>query len=363
MLKIQEYLRAGNTFEQLEAQYGIAAKQHSQFPNLFQFKYSQVESDPAEPIVQECRGIILDADNDYAVVAMPFKRFFNLNEPNAAKIDWSSIKVQEKLDGSLVVLYHYGNKWNVATSGCPDGTNRIGDYADTFEELFWHCFSKQGIQLNRMDPTYTYMWEVTSPLNRIVCDYRDSKITLIGVRNNVTLEEISVSRFNGELPTVKEYSFKTAEECLEAASKLNPLENEGYVVVDQFWNRVKIKSVQWIALHHVISGCSYAKLADIIRNGEYQEFLISIDSYPDVKKRFITMQQRYEDRVKDCISLYERINDAQSQKEFAERVLRYDSAYSSILFKMRKTGKSPKEIIKNMTRNAYLRLLGVEDDI
>src|SRR5277367_6643581 len=96
-LHIQQYLST-HSLTELEAAFGIKAKRHAQFPNLVMLKYSQINSPMAEPVVQQCRGIILDQTNDWAVVSYPFDKFFNYGEPNAAAIDWPRAKVYEKLD-------------------------------------------------------------------------------------------------------------------------------------------------------------------------------------------------------------------------------------------------------------------------
>ena len=36
-----------------------------------------------------------------------------------------------------------------------------------------------------------------------------------------------------------------------AAEKLNPAEAEGFVAVDAKWNRIKIKSPAYVAMHHL----------------------------------------------------------------------------------------------------------------
>lgn len=57
------------------------------------------------PIVQECRGLILDEDDNWAVVSYPFDKFFNFNESKAAHLDWASgVDVFEKVDGWWVVV-------------------------------------------------------------------------------------------------------------------------------------------------------------------------------------------------------------------------------------------------------------------
>jgi hypothetical protein len=110
--------------------------------------------------VHECRGIILDANDNWNIVCYPYKKFFNYGEPNAginslnirtrrvyfnyvsyhfrfsmffilllffslvAEIDWNSAVVTEKLDGSLVTLYWYQNGWQVSSTGTPDGGSK-----------------------------------------------------------------------------------------------------------------------------------------------------------------------------------------------------------------------------------------------
>jgi len=57
-------------------------------------------------IYKLCRGIILDAEDDWRVVSLPYVKFFNYGESYADKtLDWTTAKVYEKLDGSMVTLY------------------------------------------------------------------------------------------------------------------------------------------------------------------------------------------------------------------------------------------------------------------
>lgn len=49
--------------------------------------------------------MLLDEDDDWRVLSFPYEKFFNYNEKNAAKLDWSTAKAYDKVDGSLMVLY------------------------------------------------------------------------------------------------------------------------------------------------------------------------------------------------------------------------------------------------------------------
>lgn len=181
-LDIQKYLRNGGTPESLKETLGIDAKRSVRHPSLLLFKYDQIASPEAHPIVIECRGLILDEANNWNIVSHPFHRFFNESTGNAAKIDWRTARVQEKVDGSLMHVYWYGGEWNVASSGNPDAAGEVNDFGFTFRDLFWKTWDAQALPLDLLDPDLTYMFELTSPYNRVVVPHKACKLTLIGVR-------------------------------------------------------------------------------------------------------------------------------------------------------------------------------------
>ena len=373
-LKVQEFLRsmptsnlnlsAADSLELLKAKYAIDYKQHSLFPNLWLLKYNQIESNFNEEIVRECRGLILNAADDWGVVACPFFKFGNLGESYNKDIDWKTAKVQEKLDGSLCSVWWY-HGWNVSTSGCPDGMNQINDTDWSFGKLFWDTFNKQGLYTNYYTKNHTYMFELTSPFNRVVVDHKTSKVTLIGIRNNDTLKEVDVDSVWGHFLVndtkayvVKSYPITNLDDCIVAANKLNPLEHEGFVVVDANFNRVKIKSPAYVALHHIKDSSSLSKMAEVVRLGEVEEFSIALEGYPEIKVKFLQLVEKYKEIVDICNKTFAEIKDIENQKEFALKACQ--TPYSSVLFFMRKTGKSPQAIIKDMTGPSYLRLIGVK---
>ena len=374
--KVDYYTPATVHLDLLKAKYSIDYKQHSRIPNFYLLKYNQIESPFDKEIVRECRGLILDSADNWNVVCYSFNKWFNYGEVNAAKIDWSTARVEAKLDGSMICLSYYKPLaiWNVSTSGCPDGTNLINDTGETFNSLFWNILEKNYPDLVcYLDKDLTYIFELTGPLNRVVVDYKKSDITLIGVRDNTTFEEIKpideVCFINNNavedgfseypLKVAESYDLVSIDECIEAANKLNPLENEGYVVVDAAFNRIKVKSPAWVAIHHIKDTCSLAKIAEVIRVGEYQEFLTALDSYPEIKQKFIDLVFTYEGVINIIELIYSNIKNTKSQKEFAEKACKTD--YSSVLFSMRKTGQSAKIVIKNMLKNSYLKLMGVKE--
>lgn len=133
---------------------------------------------------------------------------------------------------------------------------------------------------------YTYMFELVSPYNKIVIDYPEPKIYHIGTRDNRTFEELEID-IGIEKP--KQYDLKTEQEVKKAAEKL-PYNEEGYVVVDKYWNRVKIKSPSYVNAHRLVNNhvINKEKVLDLIRANEQGEFyLIS----QNIKKFLIKLKK------------------------------------------------------------------------
>jgi len=140
-LELVETLRSivsfGEAVKHVKEKYAIHVNTHGEYPNLHQFKYDQIDSPMKKQLVQESRGIILDSDNNWNPVAYPFEKFWNHHESRAAKIDWTTAKIWEKVDGSLMFMYWYNDAWEIASSGLPDASGTVLADDITFRELFW----------------------------------------------------------------------------------------------------------------------------------------------------------------------------------------------------------------------------------
>ena len=138
-MELQEYLRE-NGLERLSQEYKIKINRHQKYPHLVCLKYSQIESPMAAKVVQQSRGIILNEKRNWDIVSYAYDKFFNYGEPLAVQIDWQKATVYDKLDGSLMILYYYDNKWQVQSSGTADGSGEVNGFNVTFAELFWQVW-------------------------------------------------------------------------------------------------------------------------------------------------------------------------------------------------------------------------------
>ena len=170
MLYVQKYLQ-NNSLDDLKNDFDI---KHTIKDDLVCLKYG-IKSPKYNPIVIECRGIVLSLP-DYNVIARPFDRFFNLYEgDDYKKFDWSNAIIMNKLDGSLIKVYYHG-KWYCGTSGTVDASGNVGIENDkTFKELFEESIGGS-IQekFKNLPKDKTYLFELTSPENRIVSRYKKS---------------------------------------------------------------------------------------------------------------------------------------------------------------------------------------------
>jgi hypothetical protein len=322
-----DYIRQ-NGIDALIKNFAINAKRHSKYPNLILFKYNQIESPMSEPIVQECRGIILDEANDWKVVCYPFKKFFNYGESNAAHIHWDGARVYEKLDGSLMTLYYYDNHWEVSSSGMPDAAGTIMGTNTTFAELFWKVWTELGYKLP-ISTNYSFMFELMTPFNRVVVKHTSNKIVLHGVRRMSDFAEFDpvtvASEYGWECAKV--YSLRSWDDVIEHAAKFDPMEHEGFVVCDAYYSRVKVKSPAYLNIAHLRDGFSTRRMLEIVRANESSEFL---SYYPEFIGIHNDIKCRYERLLGQIEGYYDAIKHIEIRKDFAAQAT--TQKFSGLLF-------------------------------
>lgn len=357
MLQVQKFLREGASLDDLKARYAIVATRHKTYPNLVLLKYDQLESPFAEEIVQECRGIILDETADWKLICYRFKKFFNYGEGHAAPIDWASARVEEKVDGSLMTLFYYDDKWLVATSGSADASGQVGDFSFTFAELFWQTFYEAGYTTEGLLHRLCYSFELTSQYNRVVVRYTKPELTLIGVHAPGLAAEFLTKNW-GMFKVVRTYDLTSFDQIVDSFATIDPLSQEGYIVVDAHFNRVKMKNPAYVAIHHLKDGFGYRRITEIVRTSETSEFLTY---FPEYEPQFTEVQTKYDALVSELESLYDSIKDIPVQKDFALAVQAAKCRVGGALYSMR-AGKvdSIKKYLREMNLDALMANLGLK---
>lgn len=300
------------------------------------FKYNQLSSDFTIPLVREARGIIFREYN-WECVCRGFDKFFNYSEPNACNIDWSTASVQEKVDGSLIKFW-YDKGWHISTNGTIDAFKaELNDVKyPTFGALVEDAMPMSwGAWEETADPKCTYMFELVSPYNRVVIPYEETKLYFLGMRDmedgREWNPEDSDMSYAFEMP--KRYPLHSLEDVQRAANAL-PWDQEGYVVCDTNFNRVKIKSGAYIMAHYARNNgvVNTERLVQIILDGEQEEFLTYASDYTDelkkVEEAMCEIGYKAFDKLKEIFNMKE----FENRGAYAREVMKYPMYMKDFLF-------------------------------
>lgn len=263
-------------------------------------KYDQLVSPTLMglPEMQDCRGLILEKGT-WKVMSLAFRKFFNAEESNAVKIDWSTARVLEKLDGTLIQVYWDWNakKWFAGTTGTAEGEGEVNNkMGTTFNSLFWDTVNeKYGLTPDKLNIKYCYVFELTTPYNIVVKPHGESSATLLTVRNIETLEEVTHANAyaaNLKVPMVKSFDLNaTNVGTLLRTFENMPWTEEGYVVVDYDFNRIKIKNPAYVAVHHLKGKTAEHNIITIVKSNEIEEFA---STFPERKEELYRLKENYD---------------------------------------------------------------------
>jgi hypothetical protein len=283
-LLVKDYLQ-DHSLAQLEEEHGVKARFNTR-EDKFSLNYDQIKVKNGNPIAEQCRGLVLrplsilikdDGRDmpvgDVDVLAWPLDRFYNLGQECEAPVDWSDpkLRVFEKLDGTMCILYWdpKTSNWDVATRSVPEadlpfqqGSVLTGDEI-SFADLFWRAFQETlealdpecitGNEsmwnlLETFDKDLTYVFELTTPMNRVVVRYDCFRVTLLAARNIRTGYELVLDNVDiGYIPKAQTWASLNEPRMLsEFVNNADPAKLEGCVVLDSYWRRVKVKNKAWV---------------------------------------------------------------------------------------------------------------------
>ena len=356
MLHLQKYLET-HTPEDLKTELDINFKAYD---DRVIFKYG-IKSPKYHPIVKECRGIVLSLvpGHTYEVMARGFDRFYNFGEGNDCEVfDWNNCIIFNKMDGSLIKVYHDGNRWCTSTNGTAfaEGETPMGK---SFHDLFVEAI---GMDLQEMckdwDTTNTSIFELTSPENRIVTKYYETFVTLLAVRDNlrgffVPYWALEVFVEENELPfkLCDSYPITTEEDLKDFVEGRDQLD-EGCVLYDKGTQmRIKMKNSSYVAIHHLRGNeVTVKSIISLLLKSEIDEYLVYFDTDLPMMEPYIN---KYNELLKSVGDSYDVVKHIENQKEFA--LIIKDVPYKGLLFSMRK-GKTLDELFNLDNLNMIMKL-------
>lgn len=363
--RLGEFCATHANWEQIltEEPYSLKIKKEDGFVI---FNYNQLASDFNNDLVREARGIIFRDGEWECPVCHAFDKFGNYGESYVPDMDWKSVKVSEKIDGSIMKLWWYDGIWHLSTNANINAENaEIGDVRrDNFDQIFWEAVIPYLIRhygpapaftdwYKQLDHEYTYIFELVSPYTRVVIPYEETAVYFLGARNNVSnyqwgCDERSATTLHCEMfPRPKLYPMQTLEQVQEAAIAL-PWSKEGYVCYDKNFNRCKIKSPRYVCAHFARNNNVITRkhLIDIILKGEMNEFLIYAADYADQMKWTKQIMNEFTE-VMDTAGMLARNLRKLTRPEAAEVIKHFHKLVQPIMFANHARHVSGREYVRD----------------
>jgi hypothetical protein len=335
------------------------------YPELYMLSYNTLACNFSDPLVRVCRGCIVSVEdiNSPKMVCTPFYKFGNWGESYVDDLDWDSVTVLDKVDGSLMKCFNYKNNWIWVTNNgwninhevpvciISSFTEKETDGMTTFEQLKDYAWNKitNNASLESLDKNLTYMFELISPKNRVICDHPLTKLVLLGARDINTYQEILPEdlrdRFdvlrNFEIPEV--FNLTTIDEVLTLCNSYKDSFHEGVVIRDKNFHRAKIKCKHYMQLKGFKGeiGFTNQKVLDAINAGTVDDV---IGCFPEIKPQvlhIIEIQRAVTNHIrKKCQFAKEKYNEiAQNEsdlkiikKEFSAWIYSNYKTYSTYFF-------------------------------
>lgn len=365
-LEVQKYLEQYG-IEKLKSEYHITV---SDYEDRVVLNYNQIESPKFNPICDECRALILKKGT-WEVLAQSFVRFYNVLEGELYKtFPIKTARIDEKLDGSLISVYFF-NSWTASTRkmAFAEGSTLWGK---TFRQIFDEGAAKTNLwkYLEPADKDTTYVFELTSPENRVVHPYSETSITLIAARSRITGQEYKgveldqiAKDMNCNRP--KSYHFNSLEEAIQTAKSLNVMD-EGFVLVDECqgsFSRMKCKNENFVAIAHMRENGGVPSPKNILKltlNGEKEEYL---SYFAEDERYFSFVEEILNESLARIQTIADKCMSIESQKDFAltikgECKLDFEAG---VLFEMRKFKKTLPDIVKGLDAKKLVKSLKVKE--
>jgi hypothetical protein len=264
-------------------------------------------------------------------MARSFDRFYNVGEYIKDKdFPISKSIIQEKIDGSLLSTYHDGDKWCVSTRkmAFAEGTLPIGI---TFRQLFDKTIENTKVMdvLNSYTNAlyFTWVFEITSPENRVVTPYNERSVALIGARHLQTLKEMSSNDLDDfakvmQVRRPKTFECNSIAELQKKAEELNIMDEGFVLVVEQdgsHW-RLKCKNPKYVAIAHMRDNgnISPKRIMSLILTNEHPEYL---SYFPEDKEYFDFCERIFAQSAIRMKAIAVENMPIKDQKEFALSIM------------------------------------------
>lgn len=261
----------------------------------------------------EARGIMF---NDFGqVISRPLHKFHNLDATHSGINSYTRdyilankdrvVAIYEKLDGSMISTANYNGTVRLRSKKAfnTDVCKLAQKIYDRDREI--QSFCKMCVEAG-----LTATFELTHPEARIVLDYKEPKLRLLHVRNNVTGEYMYMPWHNFVPAIYRIEGCPTLPlDMLETIMSTEHLENlkdtEGYVIQFDDGDMVKIKCPWYVSLHKTVTFLRERDIAELVLDERLDDVYAALDKLgidtkavehieTEIKNELISIQEQTE---------------------------------------------------------------------
>lgn len=206
------------------------------------------------------RSLLLDAEGN--VLSSGFPKFRNYGEDKTDDVDFrvslghGAVEFREKMDGSLIILDYIDRKEHLRTRGNFD----LGEFNDkvmatiqeNYPNFFWEGVEPFGFE------NCSFLFEYTSPENRIVIKYPKAALTFLGFvdKENLTLYTDSNDWLAGVFGVPAAPRHRLTHDFDDLMREVKAWDDKEGVVAefsraDGSRRLLKIKATQYLKLHSI----------------------------------------------------------------------------------------------------------------
>ena len=274
------------------------------------------------------RCLILD-HVEKKVVATPFPKFFNWGETDYYPDD-EELTAFEKMDGCLGTVFNHKGVWRFASK-----SSLAGPVAER-GQLLLDRVDKKGLNEGT-----TYMFELLTPIMRIVVPYTTEELVMLAGYNEQGFEipwsyvEDAAAESGLNVPKIKR--FKSMADCVAYTEPLG-YQEEGYVVRFSSGHRVKVKSDGYLVKHKVMFNFGPLRVWDSLIQDidpeEYRRLLIE-ELWDEFDRLYDGFEKAYFAKRLKLSRLHEETK-LWSDKELGLKMKELDRDVCQFLFAVRK---------------------------
>lgn len=192
--------------------------------------------------------------------------------------------VEELYDGTVIKLYYYDDKWNVATNNCIDAGNAYWTSDKSFLQLFEEASEQLDYNLLKKEFCYTFI--LLHPENINVLKHLEKKIIHVGTIDLKTLTNVEVDI---GIEKNEEIIIEDISELLEKVDTL-PYYKMGYLLKNGS-DRMQLINKNFLKVKELRGNTTdfFYRCVIMYKYGKKNEFL---EYYPEYKYMFETIHMK-----------------------------------------------------------------------